>query len=370
MLDAPAKTRSWRPLLDGDLAVLARARLDELVVGLSGNASDPTLGEAAGRALLFAQLEQADMVDAQLCAALAGVNDLGPGLHEGIAGVAFAFSHLGIEVDPNVAQLLVRTLPHLHHDLIKGVGGIGVFALEGMPATAELLTRTIAVLDKTAIPAGRGRCLFTNADFLGPELEPSFPYGATDLGVAHGQGGPIAVAAAAAAWGIPKARALYRDLVVYLWSQARSGMDARFPTLAEIGRPARSAWCYGDPGVAAALLSAADAIGDEEGHELARDLAALAAQRAPQATEVADPNLCHGAIGLAHLFNRIAQATADAEFGEVARTWYSRALAMPRPEKSGLLDGQLGVALALHAAVSEIEPSWDRVLCASVRTPW
>jgi hypothetical protein len=80
------------------------------------------------------------------------------------------------------------------------------------------------------------------------------------------------------------------------------------------------------------------------------------------------------------------QATADARFANAARGWFERTLAMRRPGRGiggfeswlavdgdpgshaadpGLLTGSTGIALALLAATSTVEPAWDRILLVS-----
>src|SRR5205814_7193584 len=99
-----------------------------------------------------------------------------------------------------------------------------------------------------------------------------------------------------------------------------------------------------------------------------------------------DAGLCHGAAGLGHLFNRMYQATKDATLARAARFWFERTLAMRRPGRGiggfstlsgkadgtrywendpGLLTGSAGIALALLAATTSIEPAWDRMLLLS-----
>jgi hypothetical protein len=80
---------------------------------------------------------------------------------------------------------------------------------------------------------------------------------------------------------------------------------------------------------------------------------------------VRDASLCHGAAGNAHLFHRWYALTGEPVFAEAARTWYAHALGMPPPESMAFLEGAAGIALALVAATTEIEPAWDRVLLAS-----
>jgi hypothetical protein len=151
--------------------------------------------------------------------------------------------------------------------------------------------------------------------------------------------------------------------------------------------PARLAWCYGDPGVAAALLGAARCVADPSWEREAIAIARRAAQRTPVLAGVRDAGLCHGAAGLGHLFNRIFQATNEPQFGDAARYWFEQTLEMQRPGRgiggyqawqlgegdepvwvtdSGLLTGSVGIALALLAATAAVEPAWDRMLLTAI----
>jgi hypothetical protein len=81
------------------------------------------------------------------------------------------------------------------------------------------------------------------------------------------------------------------------------------------------------------------------------------------------------------------QATGELRLGQAAWIWFERTLAMQRPGKGiggfetrgsdgagspawsddpGLLTGATGIALALLAATSPIEPAWDRMLLVSI----
>jgi hypothetical protein len=103
---------------------------------------------------------------------------------------------------------------------------------------------------------------------------------------------------------------------------------------------------------------------------------------------VRDAGLCHGAFGVAHLFNRIFQATGEERFAQAARLWIGEGLALRRrglgvagfsvwdvttpggptwTAESGFLTGAAGIGLALLAAASEVEPAWDRLLLGENR---
>ncbi len=68
---------------------------------------------------------------------------------------------------------------------------------------------------------------------------------------------------------------------------------------------ARLAWCYGDPGIAASLMAAAGAAGRPDWYRVAVDVACRAAARDLALAGVKDSGICHGAAGLAHIFNRL-----------------------------------------------------------------
>jgi hypothetical protein len=151
--------------------------------------------------------------------------------------------------------------------------------------------------------------------------------------------------------------------------------------------PSRLAWCYGDLGLAVALLGAARCVGEADWERAALAVARRAVCRASEQSGVVDAGLCHGAAGVGHLFNRLFQATGEECFAEASRFWLERTLAMRQPGRGiagylswspgedgaltwlaepGLLTGAAGIALALLAAATPIEPAWDRMLLASV----
>ncbi|MDP9121776.1 MAG: Lanthionine biosynthesis cyclase LanC, partial [Acidobacteriota bacterium] len=125
-------------------------------------------------------------------------------------------------------------------------------------------------------------------------------------------------------------------------------------------------------------------------------IARAAAARLEETAGVRDAGLCHGAAGLAHLFNRMYQTSGVEELGTAARRWFDKTLDYRRPgegvggflafDPSGsvpgavpgaaqwrsdpnFLEGSAGVGLALLGAVSTVEPAWDRLLLASLPAP-
>jgi lantibiotic modifying enzyme len=208
--------------------------------------------------------------------------------------------------------------------------------------------------------------------------------------VAHGVPGVLPVLAQACAAGVD-ARELLDGAVAWTLAQKLPGEEeSDFPyTVAEGSdrKPTRLAWCYGDLGIAVTLLSAARTMGEESWEREAVEIGRKAARRRLEGSGVIDAGLCHGAAGDGHLFNRLYQATGDPVFREAAVYWIEQALAMQKPGEGiggyqvwvvgegtelawrpdpGFLTGSAGIALALLAAATEVEPEWDRVLLADI----
>jgi lantibiotic modifying enzyme len=340
-------------------------------------------GGASGVALFYAYLAEAtgQQEDAEtavrlLESAIPEYDGADAALFEGRTGVAWVLAHLDGWVldlaDEDSHQALEGALlalldgpPIEDHDLVSGLVGFGVYACERLPGVTAraALDRIVTRLGNLAEEDGAGLGWFTPAQRLSPAPRRLSPAGHWDLGMAHGAAGVVAFLAHARAVGAtdPAADDLVGPAAEWLVrQQLPPESPSRYgPWLApdQPPRPARSAWCYGDPGVAVALLAAGRR---EEALEVAR----AAASRPLENCGVVDGGLCHGAAGLLHVFNRLHQATGEDILAEAARRWFDQALVLPVDE-DGFLEGRAGVGLALLAAATAIEPAWDRVLLLS-----
>jgi lantibiotic modifying enzyme len=399
-------------LLKETAAESVRASLAAIDAALARcSAPHPSLAGDASVALLFAYRGLAgapagqDAAVAWLDAAIDAVSKTRarPDLFGGFCGVAWTAAHLqgmGLlypEEDPCAAidEALLAYVEkgpwHGQYDLISGLAGYAVYGLERLPRPVALATleHIVDCLDELAEWSGEGATWHTPPELLLPLQRALAPEGYHNLGLAHGVPGVIAVLGQIAAAGVAreKAERLLEGAARWLLAQEISGQDAGFAWIAEEKTPARSAWCYGDPGVAAALFVAARAVGNEVWEREAIRIALRAAARDPARAGVVDPGLCHGSAGLAHIFNRFFQATGDEQFADAARVWFERTLAFRRPGEGvggfsswkgafdgraarwepdpGFLTGAAGIGLALLAAVSDVPPDWDRVLLLS-----
>jgi len=156
-----------------------------------------------------------------------------------------------------------------------------------------------------------------------------------------------------------------------------------------VARPGAAAFPTGVSGVAWTVehlwgRRCTDVAGEEPWDGETLDLAWQACDHG-RVEGLVDAGLWHGLAGRAHRLNRLFQATGKEPFADAARAGFGRLLAMRRPDEGiggfqarvsgvdgrpvwaddpGLLDGSAGIGLALLAAVSAVEPAWDRLLLA------
>lgn len=421
MIEAP--TMTWSAVLEGEAAARAQAAVDAVAAETGLDAPLPArnqgpglAGGAAGIALFFEYLDRArpgagygEIAQQRLERAINALPVHSPSLYGGYTGVSWSVEHLqgsleeededpNEEIDATLLALLRPSPWEEHFDLVGGLAGFGVYALERLPhpSAAACLELLVERLAEIAEPRPGGIAWNTPLRLTPEPNRAAFPNGNDNLGVAHGTPGVIALLARILASGVAAERAggLLEKAVSWLLTQKLPpGEVSVFPYC--VGpdvrlRPARTAWCYGDPGIAVALLMAARVVGEPAWEREALDLARAAARRAPENCRVEDAGLCHGAAGLAHLLNRLHQATGDPELLAASRAWYGRALDFREPgrgiggflsftppdddttfdrldwnEDAGFLTGSAGIALALLAAITDVEPAWDRVLLVS-----
>jgi lantibiotic biosynthesis protein len=393
---------TWQPVLDGEPAQAALRLVRAIaleVAKVRGAAVDRTVFWAYASSALDEPFANAayDAALADLAAqVLAGASH--PMLYnEGLSGMGWALAHVTDDSDGLLARIDQTMLGLVSHpswrgdyDLTQGLVGYGVYFLErlrsGEPAdqAREGLERVVAHLAATAERTADGACWFTRPDLLQPHLRTLWPHGRYDCGVAHGSAGVVAMLARAAALPDPPtaAYALGHDAARWLIAQrqAPGPVGGRFPGLVVPGvpvEPTRSAWCYGDLGIATVLWRAEHDLGIARG--LAHETALDGALRPTTHVHIEDVALCHGSSGIAHLYNRLYQATRDPALREAAQQWYGATLvadtldALPGFALWGshwhrLLDGAIGVGLALLAAVTRTPPAWDRILLCDLPT--
>ena len=404
---------SWRPLLTGSLRDRALDTVDRLVHDLDredGNAGrDASLSTgAAGLAVCHAALARAghdrragDLACARLDEAVDALGSarMVPSLFAGFTGIAWAaelVDRLLDEEDEDRNDGIDHALAgwvdryegdDLPYDLIHGLTGLGAYALTRWPrpGAVRCLAGVVDQLARRARQDEAGTYWWTSPTLLPGPRKQQHPEGGVDVGVAHGIAGVIPLLARVQALELcnetvgPLLDGAVRWLSAHV-ADTPSGpvLPAFLPTGSRWSGPARTAWCYGSPGVSAALLLAALDARRSAWYELAVSLGLEAVGRPLEETGVTDAGFCHGSAGVAHLFNRLSQLTGMREFEDAARLWFERTLqacAVPLGDGTspaaataavpwrgaGVLEGAAGVALALLAACTDDEPVWDRM---------
>jgi len=407
-MTANSTPEGWQPILDGALASRATDALRAIARDVA-NVPEPSSDVAVFWAYV-ANVFEGEFEDAH-AAAMQGLEreivrePYSVGLFSGVAGTAWAVAHCAEDADAYlelVDQQIVDALNsdgpwRGHYDLISGLVGLGVYFLERgeAPLAVSGLEAVIERLAQWSERHGEQITWHTPIALVPAHEHARYPTGWYNCGLAHGVPGVVSIAARIAERNVARARAAeLRDGGV-AWLYAQRTIDparSRFPTTASPAQDgsARTAWCYGDPGVILSLWDAASRSGAPT-DEL-RELAVTVLSRSPELAAVRDAPLCHGASGLAHIANRMFHATGDARFRDLARGWYEHALAMQRPSggiggfyayhppmdgtdrdpwvsEPELLDGVVGIGLALAAAITAMEPEWDRKMLCDVRAP-
>lgn len=413
----------WEPILTGADRELAFERTREIVEALGKARADGTLDHAgpaggkSGVAVMAAYVDGAgipcgDLADELLGEAVEAVAEtpLEPSLYAGFTGIAWVAEHLAgapddeedanEEIDAALLEHLKQTPWRADYDLVSGLAGFAVYALEriehGRESGKQLLAEIVRRLDEllVEVEGSPGATWWTPPTLMIPETAAANPQGNYNVGLAHGSPGPIAVLGAALAAGVEvdRARSALQRAVTWLLSTRSAKREgAQFPYTVNIPPDpqdtVRTAWCYGDPGVAVALLWAGQTAGEPSWVEIAHETATICVRRPANKVGVVDAGLCHGSAGLALCYNRLYQATRDASLRDAAVLWAKKTMEeLYQPGKGmagylsyfplgedpwisdpGVLTGAAGIALGLMACATENEPRWDRFLLTSAR---
>jgi lantibiotic modifying enzyme len=392
-------SHTWEPPLKGSEALAAERAVLGIARRLAGYDGAASAFDAAEIALFFTYLARSRLLPGsrELAARWLHVvfektaaDEQPVALFGGLAGIGWIVEHIrklepelidedaGGDLDAALLAAVSTGDWPGPYDLVPGLAGVGIYALERSTEEArQILHEVIRQLHRMATALGDdGYAWWTAAPFISPGWTTLCPSGAYNLGLAHGGPGVVALLAKTmSAAPSDTVASLLRGASRWLLAQRRP--DGLFsPVVGEDLPPARSAWCYGGPGIALALTSAAEVLDDRGLRDAAIAILLREAGRDDASAGVVECSLCHGAIGLAHLHARLAQRLAEPQLRSVAHRWYRRALDEWTSDEtlsgfrdddgsSNLLTGATGIGLALLSSMSDIPPDWDRLLAYS-----
>ncbi|WP_118972540.1 lanthionine synthetase C family protein [Taibaiella koreensis] len=413
----PATTKAWTD----DPALLLRQHADDILQQrdrIHERSSEFYFQETMEMCLTFAHLYRyyhhepylAYVQDLLLrCLESLQEDHLGAGLCGGVSGFLWLYHHLRRmelidasfpsvkDIEDLVIASLQQDFEAGDYDLLGGFAGKAVALLEA-PVNRKrhkALTAVVTQLEQMEITDAEGGLYWLDLDFDNGSKA------VINLGLAHGMPSLIILLCKIHAAGIAirKSKKLIMQSVQWLLRQEVYSETASFPPFLGYGGPARLAWCYGDLGIAFALLHAAAAMDMPRWRDEAIRIALKSTQRRLDDAGVArhpsaplhDISFCHGTSGLAHMYHRLFQATSVKAFDQAANYWYDLTFSIEKSdrflagypfffynetgeevmfmENFTLLNGLPGILLALHSRITNTKLHWDTCLLTDLSMP-
>lgn len=280
--------------------------------------------------------------------------------------------------------------PRGAYDAINGLAGIGRVLLAavsaGQPGAEPGLLASLESLTTMIQTPHDSRPGWWLPASMQPAAVKADPSGSAATGMAHGVAGPLAFLASARAcgWAVPGQEAAIRCASQWLldwkvggawqWPASVSGAELNAGSARPAGR--QDAWCYGTPGISAALALASRTLDDQALAQASDAALASLARRPARAWDADGATLCHGHAGVLQ-----CAASRQPEVASAAASAITNAFDSSRPfaimhtdngtaeDRPGFLTGAAGAALALaeHGQLPSpaVPARWDCVLLLS-----
>lgn len=408
---------TWLPLLNETENRRFRFKLEEIahIISISDTAQSGGVGLMDGECgialfcLYYSRLTEDekffDLGHQALTRAFDAVNRgfRNPSFSAGLAGLGWTLEHLALhnfletstnellaELDELMGEMLEQHLALTHFDYLHGALGMGMYflaRLEGGAFQAKLpLESIVDNLSRHARVSHDGAASWQTIK--------DYQTGAKGTGVSlsHGVASIIAFLTRLLNNNIAPGtvRILLNGASRFILNQRLTdpSFHSVFPVWSletEPPRNSRMAWCYGDPGIACALIRGARSLNNKELRQQVLSIFQHAARRRDlEKNGVVDAGLCHGTCGLGHIFHRLYREEGDPIFKDAALYWFDQTLEMARfsdgpggfkarygddfggwVNRLDLLEGVSGIGLALISLISPVEPAWDSCMLLS-----
>ena len=406
-----AKQHKWECIIDdNDLKKRIESKVNEIKDAVLNHDSKEQIGLLSGNSglalflfyldLFNKESKYGEVAETLLYDAMERINegyDYFP-LSSGITGILWTLVHLNreafIEADCDFEEILPilekQMLLHAEQgdfDYLHGAMGFYAYLLYNDPqerSEAEL-HKLLELLDRKGIHE-KGYIKWSNKINADDAALPAY-----GISLSHGISSTIILLVRKMKKNSADqlAYSLLKKSVSYLLSQKNDTAKKLLSVYPVFGEPteeylleSRLSWCYGDLGIAVALYEAGEVLNDLQLQNEAIQVVQHASYRRDLGrNRIADAAFCHGAVGVAHIFNRFYQKTRLTVFKDAAVYWYEQTLTMAHFKdglagykskseenwviSTGLLEGVAGIGLSLISAISEVEPKWDHALLLS-----
>ncbi len=328
-----------------------------------------------------------------------------PSYCSGIVGLAWAIEllveenfinadtgHIFNDLDDTFYSILISEIKKGNYDFLYGALGYGNYFIKKYKNTKSkklkdryrnYILELISQLQKISYKDRNGLKWYSYTDKV-HEIE------GCNLSLSHGMPGIIIFLAKLHKFSdfSKIVEPLLKDSIKYILSCENINVSIslfpnRFPLRNQNAANSRLAWCYGDLGVGMSMWYASKVLNDKALMENAVRILKHSAKRQTTAkTMVKDASICHGAYGIAQIFNRAYKEAKEIEFKEAANYWIIEGINMAIHKgeyagykqwvdkenwigKVGLLEGIAGIGLVLIEAMSDIDLKWDECLLLS-----
>ena len=324
----------------------------------------------------------------------------------GLAGIAWCIRHLinnqildqdtediFDEIDEILFQQMKEDMEMFRFDFLHQGLGIALYFLEKLPdaKARQYLEEAVSLLESAIVSTETGICWKDTFTILNEATSHSTFY---NTGLAHGVPAALSILSLIYEKGIAVERTrpiIEKGLQWLVSTRNEPGTNciSLYPTHVTennktIGKTtSRLGWCYGDLSVGITLWNIGTRLQNDCYKREAIDIFKHTLQyRNKENGGIVDASLCHGSMGVSHLFRRVHLAAGDSSLLEGSENWLEQTLQMRTWEDApagfkfytqygyqnnyNLLEGITGIGLGLIAALDKDNaPDWDRCLLMS-----
>jgi len=295
-----------------------------------------------------------------------------------------------LDFDPIIGHECERMLKNTNYDYLHG--GLGLLHylinrntyLSDKKQVTETISICISQLESTSIQEEHNTFSKWTSFILDDKLKKQCIF---NLGLSHGMASIISVLCKSFNANIlpAKCQSMVERTVNYIlkYKQDFNLYGSFFPSTISLDESAhepknsRLAWCYGDLGIAIALMQASEILHDKNLSKLALNVLLKNAVRKDLEKEgVYDSGLCHGSAGIAQMYFRAFQKFKHPLLKKTYNYWINKTLELGNKtysstgylsfqgkddwrDSTSLLEGYAGIGMVLLNYIDPDIPSWD-----------